>query len=291
MCPYGRAQSMHKILITDMKDQKVEISRPWLEYSASHQNNIKDHFEIIVNQNPRRSFWIHHSQIQLASFVQVGKELNVSVTLRNGKEFTGIFPDLKMKVHTKAANQSINLDVSKIKSITFLEFLAKDRSLGKLDVVTPKYASIRWNELKKKSKKWTIDDGVKNIRVGGLAILDSYETESSEAAIDIDGYPLRSIVTKNISIKSGTSQHDLRFKDIDKIVMTGRSVEDGIEAIVTKENGDTLTGAIILRIRKSPEGKDFEFGAVYKEDMLIWNTPYGYEGISILPTREITLDN
>jgi hypothetical protein len=34
---------------------------------------------------------------------------------------------------------------------------------------------------------------------------------------------------------------------------------------------------------------DFSYGKIDEDDMLVWNTSYGYEGVSLLPIRKITI--
>jgi len=68
--------------------------------------------------------------------------------------------------------------------------------------------------------------------------------------------------------------------------LTGKVLENGPQVIIDKRNGKRAQLALVMLTRFAGE---FSYGKIDEDDMLVWKTSYGYEGVSLLPIRKIII--
>lgn len=278
------------ILITDITGQKERLSDASFDYSDTHLYNQHWHyFEIILTGSPRKSVWVHHSLIKVANFQKVEGGIRISVVLDNGEVLSGMFPDRWMKLQGKGDTGELTYKIADIRSIEFLQFeLFKDK---KRKIVDRQAAASIWKKEREKSRTWTIIDGNTTIYAQSFIIRDSYDTNKAEATI-VFGESFRDQrFFSSITVQSEASQVNISLDDLETIEITGRKIDDKLEVTIVKKDGKKFSAALLMQ---KWEGRtmgryEHDYGVVDEDDMLIWDKPYGYEGISLLPIRKITL--
>lgn len=79
-----------------------------------------------------------------------------------------------------------------------------------------------------------------------------------------------------ITVERGVSKVKLSKDDVGTIEITGRKIDDKPELIVEKKDGNKFTVTLLI-------------DSLDEDDMLVWQTTYGWEGITLLPLRKIIL--
>lgn len=275
------------ILVTDLTGHKQKLSVPphtYFEYSDSHKNSVENCFEIILPGSPRKSLWIHYSQIKVAGFQSEKKGTKISLTFDDGQVLSGMFPDDRLKISGQGELGNMTYDIRKIKSIEFPQFLVGN---GKAIVLDRAAAASRL-KARKVFRTWTIVDGGTTINAEDLQLRDSYYTNSWGYLVYSGRFFRVGPLLDSIMIEVGASQTTVQLDDLEFIEITGRKVDDKPEVIIVKKDGKKFTGPLLMMIRSAEYG-EAEYGNLEEDDMLIWRVPYGYEGVSLLPLRKITL--
>lgn len=83
-------------------------------------------------------------------------------------------------------------------------------------------------------------------------------------------------ISDTISAQRGAAKVRLSLDDVESLVITGKRIDNKLELILHRKNRNKIKLALLL------DGID-------KDDMLLWQKPYGWEGISILPIRKISV--
>jgi hypothetical protein len=84
-----------------------------------------------------------------------------------------------------------------------------------------------------------------------------------------------------IKVRRGTSEIELELATTRLFEITG-SLEDGVpEVRVIAKDGSAFTAGLLLERRQ-----DFD-----SDDLLPWETSYGYDGVSLLPHRKSTINH
>ncbi len=273
------AQILKAILITDESGMKEKISDPSFSYSDD-KCYVDQYIEINSAEPTRKGIWVHYSQIKSACFESAKDQIRISVTIDSGEVLRGVFPDKKMKISGKGELGHVTYDdIGKIKCIEFLNFSIWKE--GKNYIVNRQEASSEWEKRKKESDKWTIVDGNTTINTNGFAIRDC-KTEIMPFTFVRKGMFYeqaryrKADISEIITVQRGVSKIKLSKDDVGTIEITGRKIDDKPELIVEKKDGNKFTVTLLI-------------DSLDEDDMLVWQTTYGWEGITLLPLRKIIL--
>lgn len=284
------AQEPKNIIITDITGQKEKVESPTLEYSDNHGNRYREYFEVITPGSPRKSSWIHFSQIKTATFEQTKKEPKIAIVTESGKTLSGIFPDPDLKISGEGELGKATYALKKIKSIEFVHFaeLVKDKWVS----IDREAASLEWKKSRKSERFpiiMTIIDGKATIKAEGLQFRDSYDT-NVRGIMRYGGRTFREgALSSTITIQRGASQVEVNLGDLEALEITGRKVDGRPEVILTRKGGNKFTVMLLMREWKNDDNTG-RYGDIEPDDMLVWNSEHGFEGISLFPLRPMTLN-
>lgn len=291
LCFVAPVFAVNSVLVIDSAGQKDELAEVSFEYSDAHKNDKREHFEVLLHSSPRKSFWVHYLQIKTATFKKAKNGLGISIVLDNGEALNGMFADEKMKITGKGSLGEATYDVNKITSIVFLQldiFNLEDKEWKHLD---RKAASLLWKNQITTLPRWKIVDGNTTINAEGFAIRDCFNT-NSDGFMQYSGRSFRRDNDlkdfESITAQRGSSQIQVPVDDLKSIEITGRKIGGKVEAVLEKQDGSKFTVALLML---SSADDSEHYGNIDEDDMLTWNTPYGTEGISLLPLRKIVLIN
>ncbi len=256
------AQNPKSILITDITGQKEKVESPIFEYSAEHNNDYPEHFEVLFPGTPGRSSWVHFSQIKSATFEQTKKEPQITIVTESGKPLIGIFPDANLKIFGEGELAKASYPLKNIKTIEFVQFVKylKDREI----TIDRAAASVEWKKSRKSEgvKSFnTIIDGKATIKAEGLQFRDSYNTNVRGSTIYFGRHFREGIGLDTIIIQRGASQVEVDLKDLETIEITGKKIEGRPELILTKKGGNKFTVRLLMWEWKS-EDKTGDFGNI-----------------------------
>jgi len=273
------AQVLKAIQVTDQAEVKEKISDPSFSYSDD-KCYTDQYIEVISPGPPRKSVWVHYSQIKSAAFESAKDHIRISVALDSGEVLRGVFPDSKMKISGKGELGDVTYDdIGKIKCIEFLNFSTWKE--GKNYIISRQEASSEWGKRKKESGTWTIVDGNATVDTKGFAIRDC-KTEIMpysyvrKGMFYVQAQYRKADMSEIITVQRGVSKVKLSKDDVGSFEITGRKIDDKPELIVERKDGNKFTVTLLI-------------DSLDEDDTLVWQTPYGWEGISLLPPRKIML--
>jgi hypothetical protein len=201
--------------------------------------------------------------------------------LDNGEVLSGIFPDRKMEISGQGELGRVTYDdTGMLRSITFLQFAVFKN--GKRYLIDRQSASSLWSEKRKTLPVWTIVDGNSVAGMGNFALRDCHmETPMFALFVRRNGLVVeeeyrKANISNTISAQRGAAKVRLSLDDVESLVITGKRIDNKLELVLQRKNRNQLKLALLL------DGID-------KDDMLLLQKPYGWEGISILPLRKISV--
>ena len=284
------------VIVTDVTGFEHTLLSPIFSYGDSHKNQNEDYFEIVVAPSPRRIFRVHHSQVETASFETLDGNLRITVELATGQSLTGTFPDAEMVISGEGELDRVSLPIQEVKAMEFLRFKRRERTTEWIRM-EPTAASSLWRERRQPGSTWTITDGSSVINARGFGIIDAYRTngvlEGGGFSVDYGRSWREEIRLRTINIVRGADEQTLvNLDDIQSIEVIGRHAERGLEVNIRNTNGRGSTGSwvsLVALLFYADRRGESERGDPEVDDMLVWHTEYGYEGISLFPIRRIVL--
>lgn len=282
------AQNPKNILVTDITGQKEKVVYPEFHYSETHENNMHNFFEVVVRDSPRKSVWFHFTQMRSATFEPAKKGVKIAIIAENGETFTGIFPESRLKISGEGELGKATYDLAKIRSIEFVEFAKYEKN--KEISINQQVASQEWKKSRKAvpgAVSMTVSDGNTSIKAENLEIQDCYNTNVSGFTIYYGKSFRRGDLSNTITVQRGSSEVEVPLKDLESFEITGKKVDNRPEVILAKKDGKKFTVGLLMRVFTGE--KNVTYGAPEPDDMLVWNSEHGFEGISLFPLRPMIL--
>lgn len=279
------------ILVTDVAGQKQKLLNSDITHSKESKSCISG-LEILISSSPRKCIWVEYTQVKLATFMRYKDVFRISVILDNGETLSGIFQDRNMKISGKSDLGEANYELTQIKSLEFLEFKEYRYSDSK-PVSRTEAASLWRKERQQPSREWVILDGSKNIIANGFELMDSFNTNVDGIFIYFGKILRRCSLCQDILVKHGASNTKVSLSELQSIEITGKQVQDKPEIIIVKADGAKFALSMLMKTGEegfvSSSKITDSYGGFEEDDMLVWETPYGEEGLSLLPPRTILL--
>jgi hypothetical protein len=91
-----------------------------------------------------------------------------------------------------------------------------------------------------------------------------------------------------ITVQRGASQVEVDLGDLEALEITGKKVDGRPEVILTKKGGNKFTVRLLMWQWKNDD-KTGDFGDIEPDDMLVWNSEHGFEGLSLFPLHPMIL--
>ena len=280
-----------KIRVTDIKGFNHVLSDFDLEHSDSHRMGSFGIGIVLVSSPPARHVWVQYSQISKLTLQSASRGIQASVMLADGSVLEGILDDTAAKILGKSDLGKTTLRVADIKTVEFVEFI--EYKYASKPAVRRDAAAESWQ------KNWMIGseerilvDEDRSTVVISPEIMDSYTT-NRDGLIIWFGKSIRvSRKQAGFTVERGVSQTEVSFKDWDVIELI-LSSNNSPEAVLSKSDGKRVPAKMLMLTKEeysSDNNSKKTFGAAEPDDMIIWRTPYGYEGVSLLPARKIRLE-
>jgi hypothetical protein len=244
-------------------------------------------FEIVTSKSPLTEVWVHLSQIKLANFQQSGNAVRISLALENGKNLDGVLvvPRAARTIEGKGELGNVQHSWKSVRSMEFLKFETGMGGGGPL--IDREDASARWNASRKAAAEWAITSGDLHASAPSFGIVDRYNV-GTVSFVDADytssGDVREGYLLNRIKVQRGASRVDTVLSDLQEIEITGKTRGGYPECVVTTKGGNSMTVSVLATSRYEDQGADFD-----RDDMLVWQTPYGYQGLSFLPRRQIII--
>lgn len=269
------------IRITHPYGQKRALISPQFHYSDSVRY-YENHFEVVIGTHYKRSFWVHFARIHKAHFHTKKDMTEILIVSDDGKILTGLFPEKEMKISGKGKSGHVSYPISKVKSIEFVKFIdATVEGKTALDrAATSALLQREWEKVKMSPSTWIVTDrGISYENAKLLNIVDCFSTSRIGYIVHSDRTFRRCQEPESnrlLTVKRGSSTVDVFIDELEFIEITGKKVNDGFELIaVRRDDKSRLTGVYPINLDE--------------DDMVVWKTRVGYEGIGILPLRRITI--
>jgi len=269
------------IKITHTYGQKRKIGSPQFLYpddTRYHEN----HFEVIIGTRYKRSFWVHFARIQKVHFHQKDDVTEIFIVTDEGRVLTGLFPVNDLKISGKGKSGHVSYPISKIRTIEFNMFNDK-RVAGERVMDRDSAAALlrdEWETARVNSSTWIVTDGdiaYENAKL--VNIVDCFTTRRIGYIVHSDKAFRRCQEPEShrfFTMRKGSTTSDVHFDELALIEITGKKVNDALELVMVKKSNESrLTATYPISLEE--------------DDMVVWKTPFGYEGIGILPLRRITI--
>ncbi|MBI2571606.1 MAG: hypothetical protein HYV63_31740 [Candidatus Schekmanbacteria bacterium] len=295
---------VHKILITDLSGKTEALTHARLVHSDAHENVMGDEFghyfaeigylQVMLDGSPRRSKWIHYSGLKSAVFSRLGSSIEIKATGEAGEStFSGSFPDPEAFLTGDGDLGEVTYPIKKVRSLEVLEYCdyPEHDSTGKAihRPLARSEAARRWQRRAKRpaTESWTLTDGASTTQVSRICFMDSYSTNESGNTIYFNRSWRKSSLRctgdstfGTLELDRGDSRVTVKVDELTLVEFTGRSLGTGKEGrpevTVQRRGGSPVTAGLVLA------GLD-------ADDALVWHSSLGYEGVSLLPLRRITL--
>jgi len=285
------AVTLETIRVTDETGVSQTLSEPTIRYISPYRDYMADYLPVVLSRT--KVAWMHFSQIKTAEFEEGGLlavALSISITLHNGQVMKGLFPETDLYIKGKRNSQEVSLTIEDVKTIEFVQF--SEGSGEDKRILNPEEASSRWKQERKRLRVWTIVDGDEEISADSVAILDVYSTNRSGSFISFGtGNRNVSVLDEKIPLIGARILVDMPLSDIAELEFTGKKVEGKPEVVVSTTDGSVGTFVLLMRTEVyyhlTGNDVDIVYGDLDKDDLVIYQVPYGWEGISILPLRRI----
>lgn len=269
------------VRITHTYGQKREIGSPQFHYpdDARYYGN---HFQVVIGTRYKRSFWVHFARIQKAHFHKKDDVTEIFIVTDEGRILTGLFPENELKISGKGKSGHVSYPISKIRTIEFSMFI--DRAVGGQTVLDRASASAllekEWDKARVSPNTWIVTDGDITYENAKLVnIVDCFTTRRIGYIVHSDRVFRRCQEPEShrrFTMRRGSATVDVFIDELELIEITGKKVNDGLELImVRRDDKSRLTAVYPINLEE--------------DDMVVWKTPVGYEGIGILPLRRITI--
>lgn len=264
------------IEVVDKSGFQATLVNPSLEYDPYHyQNDLYGYWGVLLEGNPSKVKWIHFSQIKKVDVIELDQKLHVSVLLENEETIKGRnYPGPSLKIIGEGKLGRTTFYLNSIRSLKFLDF----KDYGKEDAhLSREMASLKWSKQRTLTGKWEIIDGNTTTIGENLTIVDSSQTGGSRT----EHFDWLSSLT----FLQGAGEVTIPLKDIKVIEITPKTDRKIPEVTLQLVNGHNST------VRLKMEGLAGSNSPFQNDDFLAWRTAYGWEGISLLPARNIHLIN
>jgi hypothetical protein len=288
-----------EIRIVDISGNTEVISNPKIT-DDDNDSFGSDHFKIVTNKTPLKISWVHYSQIKK---VVVTDTDQVEIYLDNNTSLKGVLNAKSLNIEGTGSLGKISLPFQKVRTLEFLMF-SDSTYEGSNKKVVENFGRIeyakKWKSTRSIKPKYEIIDADQKYIANSIMILNSYQTNMRGFTIYGDEF-FRStdLINKWLKVKKGELDYDVDLDNIDELTFTGDTGNGWAEVFIKNIDGSQGDGKVkfLKRIKHyAPSGKFFfsmsetskseEFG-IGQDDMLIWETEYGYEGRSIFTNHAI----
>jgi hypothetical protein len=269
------------VTITHPYGRKREIVSPQFQY-PDDTRYYENHFEVIIGTRYKRSFWVHFARIQKAHLHKKDDVTEIFIVTDEGRILTGLFPVNDLEISGKGKSGHVCYPISKIRTIEFGMF--NDGRIEGQRVMDKDSASAllekEWDKVEVSSKTWIITDGGISYEHAKLVnIVDCFTTRRIGYIVHSDKVFRRCQEPEShrfFAMRKGSTTVDVHFDELAFIEITGKKVNDALELVIVKRDDKTRLNACYPI-------------SLEEDDMVVWKTPFGYESISILPLRRITI--
>jgi hypothetical protein len=269
------------VTITHPYGRKREIGSPQFHY-PDDTRHYENHFEVIIGTRYKRSFWVHFARIQQAHFHKKDDVTEIFIVTDEGRILTGLFPVNDLKISGKGKSGHVCYPISKIRTIEFGMF--NDKRVAGQRVMHRDSASAllqtEWDKVRASAKTWIItDEGISYEHAKLVNIVDCFSTRRIGYIVHSDKVFRRCQEPEShrfFTVRKGSITVDVYFDELELIEITGKKVNDALELVmVRRDDKRRLSAAYPISLEE--------------DDMVVWKTSFGYEGIGILPLRRITI--
>jgi hypothetical protein len=303
----GQAITAVAAVVTDTANKKIELSEqgflpPNFTYSGQYKRPydgfIEDQVEVILSQSPKRSAWVHYSQIDKVVFprsnVPGNPNLHIAVQLESGESLEGAASDNLIGFRGLVDFLQFGLPLERISAVQFTSFRMEGKSMDR------KSAAASWQ---KQHSSYAykcpalVEDGGRITNAKVLYIVDHYLSDTARQMISPRPLWNDYLLSRSIVISKDSGEHrEFPFNSLESFVITGKLHSERPEVTVKLWDGSTVSGALDMLqsvVQKQPgvtigPSKEIK-GSVDPEDALQWWTPYGFETVSLLPLRRISV--
>jgi hypothetical protein len=251
-------------------------------FSVAERNQL----EVVQNASPRRSIWIHYSQIKLAFITTAGSARRVEITLDDGQSVTGtLAPELEGFKGAGSLGEA-TIQIGDIRTVEFSDF--ESRTGNRM----PRQAlAAIWRTAHEKAAlrcRATILDGDRRISDRSFFIRDSYRTNWAGAFVYSGPVVRTSSRLTDVMVKIGVAETKIMVSDLAAIEISGKIVDGSPEVVLTKRDGMSIAAQLLTINETRYRGSDV-YGPPGPEDLLAWFTPEGFESVSLIPVRRILI--
>lgn len=292
--PNSMADFFEGIEITTNSGITQELSEVRLSYSDEHKNTIDGYFRIYPDDRPYTCLWVNLSKVKVATFEKRASEQTFvcKMTLDSGEELAGRFHDPGLKISGDNELGEVEFDLLSIQAMKFTRFGTLED--GKWQIVDRhRYVQEEAKTEDKDTTTWSVvTNGETKDISGRLYLWDSYNTDFEGWGQYIgwqrlDGGLLRwGTLQESFSVDFEGMQTTVAFSDIDGFERSPKPVHNEPEVIIRKA-GQAHTVRVLVRTVRLRKMESDTYGPFESDDYLVWDTPFGYEGLALAPARDI----
>lgn len=274
------------VLVTDVKGQAQRLSSSHFKYSRMHRTSdlVYGYLEILRDKNFRATSWVHLSQVKAVTFGTPADQASIVVTLDSNDSIAGTFPDRDLVISGKGELGETEYKLADVRTVEVLQF---ETGNGGGPLVARAPASVLWKNTRKTRERWSVEDGGRAaVTTTGVSMRDAYN-DRTVRSFGLGGDTVRSgYPSTRIRVTRGTSKTDVDLLECcSQVEITGATIDGAPEVRLTKKDGTMLPAAWLLVAQYGQEQpSDFE-----SDDMLLWQTSYGYDGVALAPRRRIVV--
>jgi hypothetical protein len=296
-----------RAVVTDALNKTIELSDQGVRppnftysghYRRPYEGFVEDQLEVILAESPKHSVWVHYSQIDKVVFLHSNDPRSaisrIAVQLENGDLLEGAASDNLIGFRGLVDSLQLGLPLESISTVQFTSF----RLDGK--VMDHNAAAASWQKqhsvLANKCLA-LLEDGGRITTAKALSIIDHYLADTAKEMISPRPLWNDYLLNGTIPISKDSGEHrEFSFDSIESFVITGKLQGQLPEVMVRLWDGSTVSGGLDMLesvVQKQPGitiGQSRQIkGSLDPEDAIQWWTSYGFETVSLLPLRRISV--
>ena len=225
--------------------------------------------------------------VQVASFtnVKMPVDLEIEVILLDGTKMKGQFAKPSLSVVGKGELGDIRITLRDIRTIGEFEFRNTRYPWEKEAKALDRSGAIKQRQechSESDPSDWQIIDGDTVIKTKHVSIWDRYYADEHNGMRVVSGgwFSIGEFRTYKWPLRKGSVKGDVFLSDVQRFEILGSRTDGRPDVKITKKDGSITTATLDLLGKESVDA----------DDMLVWDAPYGKEGISLLPLRKLTIE-
>lgn len=282
---------LHRVRVTDVTNEIHEV----VDFQMGPSDQMRrpdrtDHLWITVADRPRKDVWVHGICLERVSLSKrpSSPTLDIEARLFDGSVISGRLAEPGLQLVGQGELGQVTLLFANVKTLEVIGFQQlKDGTYVGVDAVQGRTMEgfQQWRD-DNAVVRWRITDGERIVTASSVTMVNDYYSQKYSSWQSFGGFfHVVDFIGERWPLRKGASDYALELGGVRRFEFLGSLTQGCPDVSVTKVDGAKVTATLALVSNEHTEGRTPD-----ASDMLVWSTPYGYEGVPVLPVRPIVIE-